>query len=81
MLVDMMQKEPDAMIIDMDRDYFQLDAYLSDDRVKTNFEWLKMLTTLFVRMLDCLGQEQRIAKILVRAFLSSLVAHASVRSA
>ena len=80
MLVDMMGKEPDAMIIDMDRDYFQLDAYLSDDRVKTNVEWLEMLTTLFVRMLDCLGQEQRIGKILVCASLH-FVARTSFGSA
>ncbi len=66
MLCNMLKKEPDQMIVDITGDYFQLDKYLSDDRVKTNVEWLETLTTLFERILDCLGQEKRIAEILVR---------------
>jgi hypothetical protein len=66
MLSDMIGKKPDKMIIDITQPYFQLDKYLSDDRMKTNFEWLQMLTTLFERTLGCLGQEERVANILVR---------------
>ncbi|CAF2790891.1 unnamed protein product [Rotaria sp. Silwood2] len=66
MLCDMLKKEPDKMIIDINRDYFQLDKYLNDERMKINFEWVQMLTTLFERILDCLGQEKRIADILIK---------------
>jgi len=62
----MLKKEPDQLILDLTRDYFQLDKYLSDDRMKTNFQWLKTLTTLFEQILGCLGQDKRIADILVR---------------
>jgi hypothetical protein len=62
----MLKKEPDKLILDMTRDTFQLDKYLSDDRMKTNFEWLQTLTSLFEQVLGCLGQEKRIADILVR---------------
>jgi len=72
MLADMMGKEPDELIIKMSEDKFQLNKYLSDDRMKTNFEWLQMLTTLFERILSCLGQDKRIAEILVRTFHSLL---------
>jgi len=65
MLSDMLKKEADELIIDITRDYFQLDKYLSDDRMKTNFQWVQILTTLFERILVCLGQDKRIADILV----------------
>ena len=69
MLCNLLVKEADEIIIDLTKDYFQLDKYLSDDRMKTNFAWVEILTTLFERILGCLGQEKRIAEILVRKFL------------
>lgn len=65
MLSDMLKKEADELIIELTRDRFQLDKYLSDERMKTNFEWVQTLTTLFERILGCLGQDKRIAEILV----------------
>jgi hypothetical protein len=38
-LSDMLKKESDELIIAFTRDYFQLYKYLSDDRMKINFEW------------------------------------------
>jgi hypothetical protein len=67
MLSYMLNKEADQLIIDLTRDYFQLSKYLSDDRMKRNFQWLETLTTLFERILGCLGQDKRIADILVRS--------------
>lgn len=69
----MLEKEPDELIIRMSEDRFQLKKYLSDDRMKVNFLWLETLTTLFERILNCLGQDKRIAQILVRRFFSSLL--------
>jgi hypothetical protein len=65
MLLDMLTKDPDVMIVQLDGPKFQLEKYLSDPRMNTNFEWVQMLTTLFERMLTCLGQGERIARILV----------------
>jgi hypothetical protein len=65
MLSEMLTKDPDQMIVDMTREYFQLDKYLSDDSLKTHFDWVQMLTSLFERILTCIGQEKRIADILV----------------
>lgn len=65
MLLDMLTKDPDVMIVQLDGPKFQLNKYLADPRMNTNFEWVQMLTTLFERMLTCLGQGERIARILV----------------
>lgn len=69
----MLGKEPDELIIKMSEERFQLKKYLSDDRMKLNFLWLETLTTLFERILNCLGQDKRIAQILVRSSVSSLL--------
>jgi len=66
MLCDLLKKEPDEMIVDMTKEYFQLDKYLSDERMETNPEWVEILTTVFERMLNCLGQERRISEILTK---------------
>jgi hypothetical protein len=66
MLSNLLDKDPDQIIVAMTEEYFQLDKYLSDDHMKTNFDWLQMFTDLIERILPCLGQEKRIADILVR---------------
>lgn len=66
MLDEALQKTDDELIMHIERDYFQLDKFLADERMKEKLDWLRMLTTIFERILGALGQDQRIASILVR---------------
>ena len=75
MLSNALTKPDDELILYIERSSFQLDKYLSDARMKEKFDWLQMLTTIFERILGALGQEHRIATILVRwsfSFLTNL---------
>ena len=69
----MLEKEPDALIIKISEEQFPLKMYLFDNRMKVDFRWLEALTILFERILNCLGQDKRIAQILVRSFFYSLL--------
>ena len=73
MLNDALTKTDDELIMHIERSVFQLDKYLSDQRMKEKFDWLQMLTTIFERILGALGQDHRIATILVRCFSFSVL--------
>lgn len=77
MLNDALTKTDDELILHIERSVFQLDKYLTDERVKEKFDWLQMLTTIFERILGALGQEHRIATILVRSSFSFLTSFCS----
>ena len=66
MLSEALKKTDDELILHIEGNVFKLDEYLSDERMKEKLEWVQMLTTIFERILGALGQEYRIAKILVR---------------
>ena len=65
----MLEKEADELIIRMSGEQFQLDKYLFGPRKKTNFEWLRIFTTLLERILTCLGQDKRVAGMLIRTLI------------
>ncbi|CAF0774800.1 unnamed protein product [Didymodactylos carnosus] len=64
MLLEMSNKEPDILIIDVLRPYFQFKTFLNDDRMKIKYDWIKTMTDILEKIISCTEQRERVAQIL-----------------